>query len=67
MLTVKVMSADGSERIYSGAIVGFNPSQQSISISDLDQNIILEKDDVAFVMNADGKTISHYKKCSKLK
>ncbi|EMA2443909.1 TPA: hypothetical protein RRY60_003771 [Klebsiella pneumoniae] len=60
MLTVKVMSSDGGEEIHSGLSVGFNPNQQSISVSGMDQNVFLKQGEVACVMNANGKTISRY-------
>lgn len=60
MLTVKVMSPEGREEIHDGNSVGFNPEQKSISISGLDQNIFLEKGEVAYVMNQNGKTVSSY-------
>ncbi len=37
MLTVKVMSPDGGEEIHCGLSVGFNPNQQSIAVSGMDQ------------------------------
>lgn len=43
MLTVKVMSSDGGEEIHSGLSVGFNPNQQSISVSGMDQNLFLKQ------------------------
>lgn len=43
MLTVKVMSSDGGEEIHSGLSVGFNPNQQSISVSGMDQNVFLKQ------------------------
>lgn len=60
MLTVKVMSPGGGEEIISGRSVGFNPAQQSISVSDVDSNLFLKEGEVAYVMNDNGKTISHY-------
>ncbi|EIY5147368.1 TPA: hypothetical protein NPP08_000376 [Klebsiella quasipneumoniae subsp. similipneumoniae] len=60
MLTVKVMSPDGGEEIHCGLSVGFNPNQQSISVSGMDQNVFLKQGGVAYVMNANGKTISRY-------
>ncbi|HBX3774144.1 TPA: hypothetical protein MHZ58_25845 [Klebsiella pneumoniae subsp. pneumoniae] len=60
MLTVKVKSSDGGEEIHSGLSVGFNPNQQSISVSGMDQNVFLKQGEVAYVMNANGKTISRY-------
>ena len=60
MLTVKVMSPNGGEEIHCGMSVGFNPHQKSIAISGLDQNIFLKEDEIAYVMNENGKTISHY-------
>ncbi len=42
MLTVKVMSPDGGEEIHSGLSVGFNPNQQSIAVSGMDQNAFPE-------------------------
>lgn len=60
MLTVKVMSPGGGEEIHSGLIVGFNPKQQSIAVTGMDQNIFLKEGEVAYVMNAAGKTISRY-------
>lgn len=55
MLTVKVMSPDGGEEIHCGLSVGFNPNQQSISVSGMDQNVFLKQGEVAYVMNANGK------------
>lgn len=43
MLTVKVMSPGGGEEIHSGLSVGFNPNQQSISVSGMDQNVFLKQ------------------------
>ncbi|HBR3311723.1 TPA: hypothetical protein L9S24_002280 [Klebsiella pneumoniae] len=43
MLTVKVMSPDGGEEIHSGLSVGFNPNQQSIAVSGMDQNVFLKQ------------------------
>lgn len=60
MLTVKVMSPGGGEEIHSGLSIRFNPLQQSIAVSGLDNNLFLKKGDVAYVMNENGKTISHY-------
>ena len=60
MLTVKVMSPKGGEEIHCGMSVGFNPLQNSISISGLDQSIFIKSGEVAYVMNANGKTISRY-------
>lgn len=60
MLTIKVMSPGGGEDIHCGLSVGFNPKQQSIAVSGMDQNIFLKEDEIAYVMNSSGKTISHY-------
>ena len=60
MLKVKLISSDGGEEIHSGLCVGFNPNQQSISVSGMDQNVFLKQGEVAYVMNANGKTISRY-------
>lgn len=60
MLTVKVMSPGGGEVIHSGLSVGFNPAQQSIAVSGMDSNVFLQEGEVAYVMNENGKTISHY-------
>lgn len=60
MLTVKVMSPNGGEEIHDGSSVGFNPKQKSISIAGLDQHIFLKEDEVAYVMNQNGKTVSVY-------
>ena len=60
MLTVKVMSPNGDEEIHDGSSVGFNPKQKSISIAGLDQHIFLKEDEVAYVMNQNGKTVSVY-------
>uniref|UniRef100_A0A8I0CXN9 Uncharacterized protein n=1 Tax=Pseudomonas tritici TaxID=2745518 RepID=A0A8I0CXN9_9PSED len=60
MLTVKVMSPDGGEEIHCGLSVGFNPWQQSIAVSGMDQNIFLKEGEVAYVMNQNGKTVSRY-------
>ncbi|MBN1088811.1 hypothetical protein [Pantoea sp. 1B4] len=60
MLTVKVMSPGGGEEIHSGPSVGFNPAQQSIAVSGMDSNVFLQEGEVAYVMNENGKTISHY-------
>lgn len=60
MLTVKVISTEGREEIHDGNSIGFNPKQKSIAISGLDQNIFLKEDEVAYVMNQNGKTISVY-------
>ena len=60
MLTVKVMSPGGGEEIHCGLSVGFNPHQQSIAISGMDQNVFLKEGEVAYVMNPAGKTISRY-------
>lgn len=60
MLTVKVMSPNGGEEIHCGMSVGFNPHQKSIAISGMDQKIFLKDGEIAYVMNENGKTISHY-------
>lgn len=60
MLTVKVMSPGGSEEIHCGLSVGFNSRQQSIAVSGMDQNIFLKEGEIAYVMSANGKTISRY-------
>lgn len=60
MLTVKVMSPNGGEEIHDGSSVGFNPKNKSISISGIEQKIFLKEDEVAYVMNQNGKTISIY-------
>lgn len=60
MLTVKIMSPSGGEEIHSGPSVGFNPVQQSIAVSGMNRNFILQEGEVAYVMNENGKTISHY-------
>ena len=60
MLTVKVMSPNGGEEIHDGSSVGFNPKQKSISTAGLDQHIFLKEDEVAYVMNQNGKTVSVY-------
>lgn len=60
MLTVKVMSPGGGEEVYCGLSVGFNPKLQSIAVSGMDQNIFLKEGEVAYVMNANGNTISRY-------
>lgn len=60
MLTVKVMSPNGGEEIHCGLSVGFNPNQQSISVAGLEINIVLRPNDVAYVMNSNGKTVSQY-------
>ncbi|EGF65310.1 TPA: hypothetical protein NPM75_001479 [Klebsiella pneumoniae] len=60
MLTVKVMSPGGGEKIHFGLSVGFNPNQQSIALSGMDKNVFLKPGEVAYVMNSNGKTISRY-------
>lgn len=60
MLTVKIMSPNGGEEIHDGASVGFNPKQKSISVSGLECNIFLKENEVAYVMNQNGKTVSVY-------
>lgn len=60
MLTVKVLSPGGGEEIHCGLSVGFEPRKKSIAVSGMDQNILLKKGDIAYVMNANGKTISRY-------
>lgn len=60
MLTLKVMSSGGGEEIYCGLNVGFNPDQQSIAVSGMDQAIFLKEGDVAYVINQNGKTVSRY-------
>lgn len=62
MLTVKVMSPGGGEEIHCGLSVGFNPDQQSITVSGMDQNIFLKEGEIAYVMNSNGNTISRYKR-----
>ncbi|RXA98532.1 hypothetical protein [Yersinia sp. 2105 StPb PI] len=61
MLTVKIMSPNGGEEIHCGLSVGFNPNQQSISVAGLERNIVLHPNDVAYVMNSNGKTVSQYR------
>jgi hypothetical protein len=46
MLTVKVMSPSGGEEIHCGLSVGFNPNQQSIAVSGMDQNVFLKQGEV---------------------
>lgn len=60
MLTVKVMTAGGGEEIHCGKSIGYNPEQQSISIAGNENSIWLKANQVAYVMNESGKTISHY-------
>ncbi len=60
MLTVKVISPSGVEVIHCGPGVGFNPSKQIITVSGMDQEIMLKNGEIAYVMNANGKTISRY-------
>ncbi|MEN4831763.1 hypothetical protein [Pantoea vagans] len=60
MLTVKVMSPGGGEKIHTGRSVGFNPLQQSIAVAGMDGNVFLKEGEIAYVMNENGKTISHY-------
>ncbi|MCW0310685.1 hypothetical protein [Pantoea ananatis] len=60
MLTVKVMSPGGGEEIHTGRSVGFNPLQQSIAVSGMDGSVYLKEGEIAYVMNENGKTISHY-------
>lgn len=60
MLIVKIMSPGGGEEIHCGLSVGFNPKQQSIAVSGMDQKILLKEGETAHVMTANGKTISHY-------
>lgn len=43
MLTVKVMSPGGGEEIHCGLSVGFNPAQQSIAVSGMDQSVFLKQ------------------------
>lgn len=62
MLTVKVMSPGGGEEIHCGLSIGFNPQQQSIAVSGMDNNIFLKDGEVAYVMNSSGKTISRYER-----
>ncbi|EJA4151068.1 hypothetical protein MWH65_000536 [Salmonella enterica] len=64
MLTVKVMSPAGREEIHCGKSVGFNPEQQSIAVSGMNQNIFLKAGDIAYVMNASGRTVSRYEAVS---
>ena len=61
MLTVKIMSTDGGEQIHVGKSVGFNPRNKSIAISGIEQAIFLKEDEVAYVMNQTGKTVSVYR------
>ncbi|MBE5213262.1 hypothetical protein IG611_01640 [Pectobacterium sp. A535-S3-A17] len=60
MLTVKIVTPCGGEEIHCGLSVGFNPVKQAISISGMDGHVFLKENDVAYVMNANGKTISRY-------
>ena len=60
MLTVKVIATNGGEEIHDGTSVGFNPKNKSIHISGLDQPIFLKENEVAYVMNQNGKTVSVY-------
>ncbi|MCW2479759.1 hypothetical protein [Candidatus Symbiopectobacterium sp. NZEC135] len=60
MLTVKVVSPGGGEEIHCGLSVGFNPRQQSLAISGMDQSVFLKPDEIAYVMNSNGKTVSRY-------
>ncbi|MCM7018280.1 hypothetical protein [Enterobacter asburiae] len=63
MLTVKVMSPGGGEEIHDGLNVGFNPKQQSIAVSGMEQNIFLKEGEIAYVMNQNGKAVSRYEYC----
>ncbi|EAO4397086.1 hypothetical protein E5475_18605 [Salmonella enterica] len=64
MLTVKVMSPTGREEIHCGKSVGFNPEQHSIAVSGMGHNIFLKGGEVAYVMNASGRTVSRYEAVS---
>ncbi|AII27549.1 hypothetical protein Av05_006 [Escherichia phage Av-05] len=60
MLTVKVVSPN-DEQIFCGKIVGYCAHQKSIAISGVDQKVFLSEDQTAYVINANGKTISVYR------
>lgn len=60
MLTVRVMSTDGTEQILCGSAIGFNPKAQCIAISGIDSKVFLKPGDIAYVMNENGKTVSNY-------
>lgn len=60
MLTVKVVGIDGGEIIRHGGSVGYNPKQQSISVTGFDTHLLLQAGDVAYVMNPNGSTVSTY-------
>jgi len=62
MLIVKVISPGGGEEIHCGLSVGFNPKQQSIAVSGMNQNIFLKDGEIAYVMSSYGKTISRYER-----
>lgn len=61
MLTVKVMKFGGAEELHTGKSVAFNPVKKQLSISGIDQTVILSEGDVAYVMNSSGKTVSNYR------
>ncbi|MFJ5349838.1 hypothetical protein [Pectobacterium parvum] len=60
MLTVKIVSRNGGEEIHTGASVGYSPAKQNIAVSGMNGRVVLNQGDVAYVMNASGKTISRY-------
>lgn len=64
MLTVKLMKSSGAEELHSGKSIGFNPVNKRISISGIDQTVCLNKGDIAYVMNENGKTVSSYQYCT---
>lgn len=60
MLTIKIMSAKNGEQIHTGKSVSFNPRNKRLAIVGVDQAIFLKGDEVAYVMNQTGKTVSVY-------
>ncbi len=60
MLTIKIMSAKNGEHIHTGKSVSFNPRNKRLAIVGVDQAFFLKEDEVAYVMNQTGKTVSVY-------
>lgn len=60
MLTVKVISATGSESIFETKSISWNSKNHSLKMEGYDIDTYLWKGDHCYVMNASGNTISSY-------
>ena len=60
MLTVKVMEPNGSEELYETRSVGWNAKEGTLHMMGFDMSHTLAEGEIAYVMNENGKTVSHY-------